>query len=303
MNLHKDKEVFEFAIRATSRFFNVSQAIIEKDYYVTLFLKELVKRVPELIFKGGTSLSKCYKMIDRFSEDIDITLNSQSFTQGKKRILKKMIVEICENLDFNLLNEEETRSRRDYNCYIIDYMPNNKIVDLNPQLLVETVFMVKSFPYEYKNATCMIYDYLLTEENKEAIDKYNLSPFTICVQTLERTFIDKVFALCDYMLKEQITRKSRHIYDLYKLKEYINFDEQLIKLIKEVREERKSNKGCISANNNINISKVLRKMIDTEYYKQDYINNTEKLLSKQVNYEIAITVLENIIESGIFEKK
>ena len=64
MNLHKDKEVFEFAIRETSRFFNVSRAIIEKDYYVTLFLKELVKRVPELIFKGGTSLSKCYKMID-----------------------------------------------------------------------------------------------------------------------------------------------------------------------------------------------------------------------------------------------
>lgn len=64
MNLHKDKEVFEFDIRATSRFFNVSQAIIEKDYYVTLFLKKLVKRVPELIFKGGTSLSKCYKMID-----------------------------------------------------------------------------------------------------------------------------------------------------------------------------------------------------------------------------------------------
>ena len=53
----------------------MSQAIIEKDYYVTLVLRELAKQVPNLLFKGGTSLSKCYKIIDRFSEDIDITLD------------------------------------------------------------------------------------------------------------------------------------------------------------------------------------------------------------------------------------
>ena len=49
----------------------MSPAIIEKDYYVTLVLCELAKQVPDLLFKGGTSLSKCHKIIDRFSEDID----------------------------------------------------------------------------------------------------------------------------------------------------------------------------------------------------------------------------------------
>lgn len=73
------------------------------------------------MFKGGTSLSKCYKIIDRFSEDIDITLDWEHQSQGKRRNLKYTIVEICNNLGLNLLNKDETRSRRDYNCYIIDY--------------------------------------------------------------------------------------------------------------------------------------------------------------------------------------
>lgn len=46
MVLHKDKESFDIAIRAASRHFNVSPAMIEKDYYVTLVLCELAKQVP-----------------------------------------------------------------------------------------------------------------------------------------------------------------------------------------------------------------------------------------------------------------
>lgn len=51
MILHKDKENFDLAIRAASRHFNVSLAIIEKDYYVALVLYELAKQVPGLLFK------------------------------------------------------------------------------------------------------------------------------------------------------------------------------------------------------------------------------------------------------------
>ncbi len=53
MLLHKSPENFDIAIRAASRYFNVSPAIVEKDYYVTLVLSELAKQVPELLFKGG----------------------------------------------------------------------------------------------------------------------------------------------------------------------------------------------------------------------------------------------------------
>ena len=69
--LHNDRELFEQLILRTSESLGIKAEIIEKYYYVTLFLKELVSVSPEIIFKGGTSLSKCYHLIDRFSEDID----------------------------------------------------------------------------------------------------------------------------------------------------------------------------------------------------------------------------------------
>lgn len=301
MVLHKDKESFDIAIRAASRHFNVSPAIIEKDYYVTLVLRELAKQVPDLLFKGGTSLSKCYKIIDRFSEDIDITLDSEHQSQGKRKNLKYTIVEICSNLGLNLLNENETRSRRDYNCYKIDYCARHSLSGLNPQLLVETVFIVKAFPDEIKQASSMIYDYLKAVGNDEAIAQYELEPFDIRVQTLDRTLVDKVFAVCDYMLDNKTERQSRHIYDLSRLLTLVKLDDNLKALIKEVREDRKLGTKCYSAQDGVSVPNLLRQMIDTEFFKKDYEDSTEKLLSKPVTYEEAIKAIEMIIASDVFD--
>ena len=301
MVLHKDKKSFDIAIRAASRHFNVSPAIIEKDYYVTLVLRELAKQVPDLLFKGGTSLSKCYKIIDRFSEDIDITLDSEHQSQGKRKNLKYTIVEICSNLGLNLSNENETRSRRDYNCYKIYYCARHSLSGLNPQLLVETVFIVKAFPDEIKQASSMIYDYLKAVGNDEAIAQYELEPFDIRVQTLDRTLVDKVFAVCDYMLDNKTERQSRHIYDLSRLLTLVKLDDNLKVLIKEVREDRKLGTKCYSAQDGVSVPNLLRQMIDTEFFKKDYEDSTEKLLSKPVTYEEAIKAIEMIIASDVFD--
>ena len=89
----------------------------------------------------------------------------------------------------------------------VDYLSKNSLLGLNPQLLIETSFIVKSFPEEIKDASSMIYDYLKINGNDETIKKYGLEPFSIRVQTLERTFIDKVFALCDYMLDKKVSKQ------------------------------------------------------------------------------------------------
>lgn len=303
MILHKDKESFDAVIKAASRYFNVSTAIIEKDYYVTLILLELVKLVPGLLFKGGTSLSKCYKIIDRFSEDIDISLDSEHQSQANRKNLKHIIVEICNNLKLNLINESEIKSRKNYNCYKIDYYARHSLQGVNSQLLIETVFIVKSFPIEIKKASSMVYDYLKVVGNEDLIKYYELTPFSIRVQTLNRTFIDKVFAICDYMLDNKAERQSRHIYDLYRLLNYVSLNEHLKKLIKEVREDRKAGIKCYSAQDDVNVPKILRHMIDINFFKKDYEENTLKLLSKSVSYEEAIKSLEIIIESGVFESE
>lgn len=90
MILHNDKELFEQAVLRASDDMGIEAGIIEKDYFVTLMLKEIVKSQPDILFKGGTSLSKCYKLINRFSEDIDLNLiGDEKPGESKRKNLKK----------------------------------------------------------------------------------------------------------------------------------------------------------------------------------------------------------------------
>lgn len=74
MYLHKEnRELFRDVILLVSERSEVSEDIVEKDYYVTMILKKLSEIDYPVVFKGGTSLSKAFHVIDRFSEDIDIT--------------------------------------------------------------------------------------------------------------------------------------------------------------------------------------------------------------------------------------
>ena len=71
--LHNDREQFKDAIYLAYDQTGIMVQAIEKDYYVTMLLKLLSEKIPYIVFKGGTSLSKCHKVIKRFSEDIDFS--------------------------------------------------------------------------------------------------------------------------------------------------------------------------------------------------------------------------------------
>lgn len=99
--LHENKEEFANAVNLASEYFRVLPIIVEKDYYVTMILRELSKRLGFVVFKGGTSLSKCHKAIKRFSEDIDITIDSK-LSQGQMKKLKEVIKEISSILGLSI---------------------------------------------------------------------------------------------------------------------------------------------------------------------------------------------------------
>ena len=160
MRLHKNKDDFTEAVQAVSRGLNISPALIEKDYYVTLVLKRINEEISGLIFKGGTSLSKCHKAINRFSEDIDLTLDSEHLTEGQKKIVKPTIVKICEELGLTINNLENTRSRRDYNCYQISYPLLFENDEIDPVIKAETVFIQECYPEEVKQADSLIGEWL-----------------------------------------------------------------------------------------------------------------------------------------------
>lgn len=85
MNLHLDREAFTELVTAASHELHIPSGIIEKDYYVTLALWELSARINGMVFKGGTSLIKCYQILERFSEDIDISYAASEGVPGESR--------------------------------------------------------------------------------------------------------------------------------------------------------------------------------------------------------------------------
>ena len=70
MNLHSNKTLFENIIRATSEKYKINPIFIEKDYWITKALYHLSNSEysENVVFKGGTSLSKAYQIIQRFFE-------------------------------------------------------------------------------------------------------------------------------------------------------------------------------------------------------------------------------------------
>lgn len=302
MRLHKNKEDFIEAIQVVSRGLNISPALIEKDYYVTLVLKRINEEISGLIFKGGTSLSKCHKAINRFSEDIDLTLDSEHLTEGKRKLVKQMIVKICEELELKINNIENTRSRRDYNCYQISYSLLFENDEVDPVIKAETVFIQECYPEEVKQADSIIGEWLKTNGFTKQAEEYGLIPFDIHVQTMERTLVDKVFALCDYMLLDNMKKHSRHIYDIYQLLGRVELNDDFRELVHRVREDRKYHSLCISAQDNADVPALLKRIIEKGCYKKDYEEYTLTMLYEPCDYEEAITGLEEIIDSGMFDK-
>ena len=303
MNLHHDHEAFSELIIAASNELHIPPGIIEKDYYVTLALRELAARVKGMVFKGGTSLTKCYQILDRFSEDIDISYAASEGIPGesRKRQLKKAVVSSIESMGFSIANLEETRSRRSYNCYRASYSSiYSPLLELKPELVIETYIALLPFPTVNRIADNYIYRFLKMTEQEELAEEFDIMPFEITTQSIERTLIDKVFALCDYYLSDKVDRHSRHLYDIYKIMEYTKPDASLSGLVQEVRSLRESLPVCPSAKTGVCINDVLAEIVDKEVYWNDYETVTGKLLFTYVPYEVVIDGIKEIISRGYF---
>ena len=301
--LHRDRELFRQMVLLTSEAMRIEPGIVEKDYYVTMFLRALVERQPQIIFKGGTSLSKCYKLIQRFSEDIDLNLECETRpTEGQRRHLKENIVSTIDEFGLELTNPGQVRSRRDYNKYVIDFPSVFDFVAIKQYLIVETAVFLRSYPSQIMTAASLIYDYLKGIGRDDLITEFDLEPFEVRVQRLERTFLDKLFAVGDYYLDGKVTEHSRYIYDLYKLADRVEIDEPLKTLFKQVREERRGHAACHSAQENVDLKALLQKIVAESAYKNDYEAITENLLFEKVPYETAVSALQKIVDSDLFSE-
>ena len=290
------KEIIETVAREIGR----SEQMVEKDTIQSMFLFELAKSELPFVFKGGTSLSKAYNLIDRFSEDIDLSMNRKP-TQSERMKSKELIIEIAENLGLVLSNPEKIKSRYDYNKYVFKYDSLFSVIPL--EIIIETSYYQSAYPVDKHIVGSFVGRFCL-DRNIILPVPFEAAEVMMNVQSIERTFVDKVFAVCDYKIQNMQDRDSRHLYDICKLLREVELNEELDKLIDMVRDDRMQSKNNPSAQLEYFIPDMLKEIIRSRFYEPDYKNVTQKLLYEDISYDYAIeNGIAIIAESDVFVYK
>lgn len=217
---------------------------VEKDWWVTMVLEALSRSTYAylLSFKGGTSLSKGWQLMERFSEDIDIALKRSerfairgtSHTQlakvrrtARHYIVRELPTEIETQLsamgiaDFSVEPEitrpvdgqvSELRADAHPSVVYVNYksVVPEKAAYLAPRVKIEISCLSMDEPVEEKIIRSFI------SETVDGVEDVNV-PFMTVVPT--RTFLEKIFLLHEEFQKEKprYVRMSRHLYDLWKI--------------------------------------------------------------------------------------
>jgi predicted nucleotidyltransferase component of viral defense system len=223
MNLHHDIKLFSGTLRAASQHLDIKLEFVEKDYWITLVLSRLAKSkyVDESVFKGGTSLSKGYNLIERFSEDVDIAIINDKGKTGNEiktiiRTIEKEITPDLKELQMDGVTSKGSRFRKS----VFEYVATEK-ANANNKLIVEINSFANPFPYKRLTIQSMVFDFLMQTKNEKYIEQYNLQSFEVNVLSKEQTLLEKVVSLIRFSFKENtvesISEKIRHFYDLYYL--------------------------------------------------------------------------------------
>jgi predicted nucleotidyltransferase component of viral defense system len=225
MRLHLEKETFSEAILATAEHFKINEVFVEKDYWVTLVLKNLSqsKFKNRVVFKGGTSLSKAYKLISRFSEDIDLAIIPEAGTSGNE--VKQLIRDIEKGITKGLSSIETpgvTSKGSKFRKTVFEYpriLLGGSFGQASDKLLVEINSFASPHPYREMVIQSMIANFLSLTDRKDVIESQGLNNFRVNVLGLERTLTEKVLSLVRASYSEnslsELSAKIRHLYDLH----------------------------------------------------------------------------------------
>lgn len=223
MKLHLDKDAFRVLIESIHEKTGYRADVLEKDYFVVLMLEELAAKQSAGLpayFKGGTALYKALKSTNRFSEDIDLSVDTRncSRTQNDKRLEQatKKYTSLIRDPAAGRTNRSEIIAVYTYEP-ITSYDSNDALQRFG-KLKIEATSFTISEPVESLEISAMLYD-LATDEQKQILEtQYEVKPFSIQTISLERVFIDKLFAAESYVRRSSDPHRAfeaaKHIYDL-----------------------------------------------------------------------------------------
>ena len=254
MKLHEESTTFRALLERIHERTGYRTDVLEKDYYVVLILKELAEKqrmgLPAY-FKGGTALYKALRTTNRFSEDIDLSVDTRNCTrtQNDKRLeqaTKKYGV-LSRDTSAGRTNRSEVISVYTYEP-VTAYDANDALQRFG-KLKVEATSFTISEPVERLEISAMIYDLATEDEKKILRDMYDVVPFSVLTITMERIFIDKLFAAEAYVRRstepQRAFEAAKHIYDLVvmfrqpKIQQLLS-DENQMKALLDIRMEEET---------------------------------------------------------------
>ena len=233
MTLHENKELYNDAILATAQQKGIKEIYVEKDYWVTLALHRIFTSDigKEAVFKGGTALSKCYNIIERFSEDIDMVIlrnEAETGNQLKTKIKKisNVVAEILPEIEVEGITNKMGMIRKTAHSYTKTF--EGQFGQVRDIIIVESTWLGSFEPYTSATVSSFVAEMMKENNQEELMNQYNLNPFEVLVLSLERTLCEKIMSLMRFSFTEDpitdLNNKIRHIYDIHKLlgKEEIN---------------------------------------------------------------------------------
>jgi len=261
MNLHQNIQLFRDAVRVTAQQMNIPPEFVEKDYWVTyalftIFTNEIGK---DTVFKGGTALSKCYNMIERFSEDIDlVVLRREGETDGKLKAKLKaistVVAAVLPEIPFEGITHKMGMNRKTAHTYNKEFKGNyGQVRDV---IILESTWLGYYEPYSNKSIISFVGQMMLNNKQADIAKENRLFPFDLPVLEPIRTICEKIMSLVRFSYGENpiddLKKKIRHTYDLHQLlkqAEFLKFlqseafDEMLLKVANDdVASFRNNNK-------------------------------------------------------------
>lgn len=241
MNLHKHKQEFEDLITIVANYIGIPVDAVRRDYYIVLIMQNLQNSeyAEKCVFKGGTSLSKCYPgSINRFSEDIDLTFMPAEDMNNKKysKTLKQIENTITTGFFIEKIGTE--RNDRNKSAYV---WPKNEKKEVC-QVKLEIGSSVRPDPFSKKSMKTYIQEYLEEKGMHDIIVEFNLQEVRVNTLDITRTFLDKVMSVKRHAICGTLPRKVRHIYDvamLFKrddIQDFLKDTEKLKYLLKLTKE-------------------------------------------------------------------
>jgi predicted nucleotidyltransferase component of viral defense system len=224
MKLHENKELFQDAITATSQQKGIPEIYIEKDYWVTLALHAIFNNEigKETVFKGGTALSKCNQLIDRFSEDIDLVVlrkDGETNNQLKSKIKKisKCVTKVIPEIEVDGITHKMGMIRKTAHSYEKSF--DGDFGQVRDNIIVESTWLGHFEPYTTGTVSSYIYEMMLKTNQQDIINQYGMNPFDVLILRTERTLCEKLMSLVRFSQTEQpitdLSNKIRHTYDIH----------------------------------------------------------------------------------------